>query len=174
MATLLINKAKVTELLQVAIGAVESEFNKYIEEAQKFDLKPLMCEEFYYDLLKNNNEENYQDLINGVDYDYEGRNYSHDGIGSVIAYFAYARFFLSSPAVSTTHGVVMKTTPYSEPLSLEERRNVYYKKREEANLMMADVIKYICRKKEDFPVWHQWNGHEQNRKGGSFSTHVIQ
>lgn len=171
MATL-INKAKVSSLMQVAIGIAEEEFNKYIDEAQKFDLKPLLCDEFYFDMMKNKDDENYQELINGGEYDYNGNTYSQEGIGNVIAYYAYARFFMTSPLVSTTHGVVMKTTPYSEPISLEERKNIYYKKREEASALMADVIKFICRNKELFPIWHRYNETHEKRRG-SFSTRVI-
>jgi hypothetical protein len=169
---LLINKAKVSELMQVAIGAVEAEYDKHIEEAQKFDLKPLLCDEFYFDLMKNKDEENYQLLINGGEYQYNGLTYAHEGIGSVLAYFSYARFFFTSSLVSTTHGAVIRTTPYSEPVSLEERKNIYYKKREEASALMADVIKFICRNRDLFPIWHQYNERYEKRKG-SFSTRVI-
>ena len=49
---LLINKAKVSEILQVAIGYNEDEFNVFIREAQDFDLKPMLCEKFYFELLE--------------------------------------------------------------------------------------------------------------------------
>lgn len=170
---LLINKAKVSSLLQVAIGVTDAEFNKFIEEAQKFDLKPLVCEEFFYDLLKNKDQENFVSLINGGLYVFEEKDYAHDGLKGVLAYFAFARFQLQSQAVSTSHGIVQKTTPYSTPISLEDRRSTYYKKREEANMMMADVVKFIERKIADYPTW-ECDSSCGSIKAGSFSTRVIQ
>lgn len=173
MATLLINKAKVSSLLQVAIGIEETEFNKYIEEAQKFDLKPLVCEDFYFELIKNKDTEPWKKLLEGGDYTYEGKDYEFDGIGSVLAYFSYARFFLSSPAVSTSHGIVTKTNPYSTPVELQERKNVYYKKKEEANELMKDVIKFIERNISNYTSWKCESSCGSSSRG-SFNSRVIQ
>lgn len=173
MVNLLINKAKVSELLQIAIGIPEADFEKYIEEAQKFDLKEILPEEFYYDLLKNKTESNYADLIDGGEYEYKEKNYAHDGIGAVLAYFTYARFQLNSPIVSTTYGLVMKNNPHSTPVELEERRSTYYKKREEANKIMKDVIKFIERRIDDYPLWNE-KGNCTTGSKNNIKTRVIQ
>jgi hypothetical protein len=159
-------------VMEVAIGGLGDDFNKYIDEAQKFDIKPVLCDEFYFDMMKNAEDENYQKLINGCEYEFNGFTYAHEGVGNVIAYYAYARYFMTSPLVPTSHGVVMKTTPYSEPITLEERKNVYYKKREEASALMGDVIKFICRNRDLYPIWHRYNELNEKRRG-SFSTRVI-
>lgn len=172
--TLLINKAKVSALLQVAIGIEDADFNKFIEEAQKFDFKPLVCEEFFFDILKNKAEEPYLKLINGGSYEYNDKDYEFDGIAGVLAYFTYARFYLNSPTVSTSHGIVEKTTPYSKPVDLEERRNTYYKKQKEANVLMADVVKYIDRNIEFFPSFNCNSLCGSSKQNKSFTTTVIQ
>lgn len=172
MATRLINKAIVSSLLQVAIGIEEVEFNKYIDEAQQFDFKAIVKEEFYFELLSKKDETPWNKLIDGGTYEYNGITIEFKGFADVLAYFTYARFFLSSPAVSTSHGIVQKTNPHSEPVPLEERRNVYYKKREEANTLMADVVKFIERNISDYP---SWNGASCTpSKSSGFSTKVIQ
>ena len=48
---LLISKNTVEIHLQTAIGYKSSDFDKFIREAQEFDLKELFCEDFYNDLL---------------------------------------------------------------------------------------------------------------------------
>lgn len=172
MQILLIDKAKVTEKLQVAIGYSDSDFETYINEAQEFDFKPLIAEDFYFDLLKNKEEEAYAKLIGGGDYDYKERNYSFQGIATVLSYFAFARFKLNSNAVSTSHGFVVKTTPNSEPLSLAERKNDYYEKQRQANLMMQDVVKFIERNIADYPLWNaSKNCNSITSKG--FKTKII-
>lgn len=173
--TLLITKSVVANKLQVAIGYSDKEFETFINEAQEFDFKKLVCEDFYFDLLEKRNESAYQKLIDGGSYEFNGRTYRFQGIASVLSYFAYARFFLNAPMVSTSHGMVIKTTPNSEPVSLEDRRNVYYKKREEANTLMVDVVKFIERKISDYPSWNNGNTSCGGKSCVSgFKTKVIQ
>lgn len=158
MAILLIDKTKVAEKLQVAIGYSDSEFNTFINEAQEFDFKPLVQEDFYFDLLAKKSETDYAKLIEGGNYTYNNREYYFQGIATVLAYFSYARFVMNSSAVSTSHGMVVKTTPNSTPLALDERKNAWYKKREEANAMMLDVVKFIERNITDYPSWNESKG----------------
>lgn len=155
MPILLIDKTKVATKLQVAIGYSDSEFNTFINEAQEFDFKQLVQEDFYFDLLAKKADVAYARLIEGGNYDYNNRTYYFQGIATVLSYFAYARFVMNSSAVSTSHGMVVKTTPNSTPLVLEERKNLWYKKREEANAMMVDVVKFIERNIADYPSWNE-------------------
>ncbi|MGV3695498.1 DUF6712 family protein [Flavobacterium sp.] len=170
--TLLTNKTKVSALLQVAIGIEDSEFEKYIEEAQKFDLKPLVCEAFFYDLLAKKDEEPWKKLVDGGTYEFDGRDYEFDGIAGVVAYFAYANFYLNSSAVSTSFGIVTKNNPQSTPVSLEERKNVHYKKRQYANSIMEDVVRFIERNISDYESYKCDSGCSPEKKGG-FSTRVL-
>lgn len=170
---LLITKAQAVAFLQIAIGVNDSEYEKFIDQAQEFDLKELFCEEFYVDLLKNKTEPKYQKLITGGDYEYDGKNYSFKGLAGVLAYFSYARFQLESPAVSTSFGMHFKTTPNSTPVPLEERRNTYYQKKSQANKLMEDVVKFIERKIEDYPLFNSCNSGCSTKKY-SGRTKVIQ
>jgi hypothetical protein len=173
MPILLIDKTKVAEKLQVAIGYDSNEFNTFINEAQEFDFKPLVQEDFYFDLLAKKNDEAWKKLIDGGSYDHNGRTYHFQGIATVLSYFSYARFVMDSSAISTSHGLVVKTTPNSTPLALEERKNKWYKKREEANAMMVDVVKFIERNIADYPSWNASQNCNSNQSK-SFKTKVIQ
>ncbi len=148
---LLISKSDVENYLQTSIGISESEFNNYIKEAQEFDLKDLLCEDLYYDLLVNSTDQKYVDLLSGKDYTYENKPYTFSGLGKVISYFTYARFILKSNVVSTSHGFVVKKTNFSESVPLEERKIFYHNYRKEANLIFNDVQKYIERNYNDYP-----------------------
>lgn len=172
MATRLITKAKASALLQIALGIEEAEFNKFIDEAQKFDFKELVCDQFYADLLAKKDVAEWKKLIDGGTYTVDGRTYEFTGFDAVISYFAYSRMVVNGPIVSTSHGMVTKTTPYSEPVPLEERRNIYYKKREEANKLMSDVVKFIELNLDTYDSWNCSNSCEPKRKTG-FSTTVI-
>ena len=173
MTIFLIDKSIVASKLQVAIGYDAMEFNTFINEAQQFDLKPQVQEDFFFDLLEKRAEVTWKKLIDGGDYEYNNRTYNFQGIATVLSYFSYARFVMSSSAVSTSHGMVVKTTPNSVPLSLEERKNFYYKKKAEANNMMEDVAKFIERNITDYPSWNLNSNSCATGKKYSTKTRVI-
>lgn len=147
---LLITKAVAEKYLQIAIGFSETEFERFIREAQEFDLKPLLCEDFYFDMLKNKATDPYDKIISGQEYTYEEKTYYHEGLEAVLSYFTYARFVLKSAAASTSHGIVQKTTPNSQPLSHSEKKDIYYTSRQDANSLFEGVVKYMDRKDIDY------------------------
>lgn len=169
----LITKSTVAAKLQIAIGYDDAEFNSFIDQAQEFDLKPLLPENFYYDLVAGRASDPYKKLIDGGAYAYDARNYDFQGLASVLAYFTYARFVMNSSAVSTSHGIVVKKTPVSEPLPIEERKNIYYAKRGEAKAMFDDVRKYIDRNISLFPSWSDGSCSSSGNTGPT-TTKVIQ
>lgn len=147
---LLINKATVEKYLQVAIGFDTSYFDRFIREAQEFDLKPLLCDEFYFDMLKNKANAPYPEIITGQEYTIDSKTYYHEGLEAVISYFTYARFVLKSGAVSTSHGLVTKKTPNSEPISHSEKKDIYYSCKQDANKLFEGVAKYMDRKEINY------------------------
>lgn len=171
---LLINKAKVSEILQVAIGYNEDEFNVFIREAQDFDLKPMLCEKFYHLLVTNKDDnDKWQKVLEGGDYTYDDYEVDFRGLAGVLAYFTYARFYRKSNNVSTSHGFVNKTTPHSTPLTLEEKNNMYYKYKKDANIIFADVKKFIERNISDYESWNNCNENCVESKSSTFKTRVL-
>jgi len=172
---LLINKDIVASKLQVAIGYDPEAFNTFVREAQLFDFKPLVREEFFMDLIENKDEADWKKLIDGGDYEWNGRTYHFLGIDTILSYFAYSRFVLNSGAVSTSFGMVVKTNPNSQPLNLEERKNFYYKKQAEAGTLFSDLKSFVERNITTYPSWKD-ETRDCNTSGGvqSFKTKVIQ
>ena len=168
---LLIAKATVEKYLQVAIGYNTDDFNRFIREAQEFDLKPLMCEDFYYDMIKNKAIAPYDKIIIGQEYDHEEKPYYHLGLEVVLSYFTYARFILNSSVSSTSHGVVQKTTPNSQPLSHSEKKDIYYTTRQNANALFASVAKYMDRKNINYLDCQDCN---ETSEGGDIVTRAPQ
>ena len=171
---LLINKQTVANELQVAIGYDSKEFDAFIRDAQDLDFKPLVCEDFYYELLQKNDDADWKKLIDGGDYTYNGKPYSFRGLGAVISYFTYARFFRLSNNVSTSHGFVNKTTPHSTPLANDEKNNMYYKYKKDAHTIFADFKKFIDRNISTYESWNSCHeGCGPSIRTTGFKTHVI-
>ena len=171
---LLINKAKVSEILQVAIGYNENEFNVFIREAQDFDLKPMLCEKFYHLLVKNKTDDDkYQKALDGGKYIHDNYELEFRGLADVLAYFTQARFIRKSNNVSTSHGFVTKTTSHSQPLTTEEKNNMYYKYKKDANIIFADVKKFIERNISNYESWNDCNDSCNESKSSTFKTRVV-
>lgn len=171
---LLINKAKVSEILQVAIGYNEDEFNVFIREAQDFDLKPMLCEKFYHLLVKNKSDnDKWQKALDGGVYTYEGYEVEFRGLADVLAYFTQARFIRKSNNVSTSHGFVTKITPHSQPLTTDDKNNMYYKYKKDANIIFTDVKKFIERNISNYESWNDCNDNCNEVKKSKFKTRVV-
>ena len=152
----LIYKKDVADRLQVAQGYFERDFNDvFIREAQELDLKPLMPPSFYARLMRERKLSPYNKLLSGGEYEYDGQLYNFAGVATVVSYFAYARFIFKSNIVSTSHGFVVKDTPYSTPIPMEDRRALYNEFRKDAGGYFEEAKIYIERNLQLFPKWKQ-------------------
>jgi hypothetical protein len=164
----LINKTDVEKRVQVGIGYNDKNFQQFTREAQEFDLKPLLCEDFYMSLFSLSDPDK-EKIFNGGEYEYNSKTYAYWGLSDVLSYFTYARFLMKSPIVSTTHGIVKKKTPESEPADLGERKNLYYKYRQEANQIFESFKKFAERTNLS-----NWNCSDEPCKEFKYKSNVIQ
>ncbi|WP_353166448.1 hypothetical protein [Empedobacter brevis] len=167
---LLINKQVLSKYFQIGQGVSEKDIEKYIQEAQELDLKPLLCEDFYFDLISKSIEEKYKKVIEGGEFDHNGQLRFFEGIERVISYFTYARMILKSNIVSTTHGFVTKKTDFSNEADFAQRKNYYYSNRKDANTFLENVKKYIELNIQDYP---SWSCHSKCSTVKSYKSSVI-
>lgn len=169
---LLIDKSIVSNYFQVSNGRNNAEFEKYIQQAQLFDLKKLMPERFFYDLLKNKDEEKYSTLLEGGEYNFEDETYRHEGINAVLSYYTYAWYVFKSNIQDTSFGIVNKTNGQSEQVDYKERRDWFYEYKSQANQLFEDVKLYIERNVDSFPLWNEKK--DNNHHYSSYKTKLIQ
>jgi hypothetical protein len=128
-----------------------------ILEAQEFDLKKIMGESFYLDLMDDFEAvpslTKYGDLFNGVQYTYNGNKYEHAGIRAVLAYHSYARYVPDAQTQSTASGFVKKTNQYSEHVSDKSITRKAQQARSGAQAHWDDVRRYLERKSTDYPLF---------------------
>lgn len=133
------------------IGRVElssslnyDKLNPFIILAQNIDLKPLLCPEFYYDILKNYQEAKYQKLIHGETYeDQDGNDIIFEGIAPVLVHFTYARLIKNGFINNTPFGAVIKINDQSEPITQQERETQNKDHRTIAFTYFNDVKNYL-------------------------------
>lgn len=172
MTPILIDKAQVNSLIDAKIGTgvSDDQFNKYCREAQEIDFKKLVRDAFYFDILKNAAEADYLKILDPHEYMIDDNTYYHSGIKTVIAYFAYSRYMMLGPMESTTHGIVVKKTPHSEPADRNSRKDAYYMLRDNAVAVWTEVERYI---KENLDTFDLYGGHCGDTDTADFETTII-
>lgn len=94
----------------------------YILQAQQMDLRPLVGEQFYHDLITNQTVAKYVELINGITYTPVNSllPIRYEGLKAMLVYWTHARYLTKANIKSTMTGLVRKENQYSEPLRPDE------------------------------------------------------
>tara|TARA_R110000744_G_scaffold3563_1_gene13477 strand:+ start:46 stop:561 length:516 start_codon:yes stop_codon:yes gene_type:complete len=153
MNDLIINKGTVQAYLQVAEGVDKKNFKRFVYEAQFIDLRELMCEAFYNDLVSNYTEAIYQNLLVGGSYTFEDKTYYYEGLEICLSYFSYARFISESNIQSTSFGMVRKNSQESERASQRELEAIAQKNTERALLLFQSTKLFLDRNEETYTFW---------------------
>lgn len=150
---LLVTKQACEAFLQVSFFRKDNDFERFIRQAQSFHIKPLMCDDFFQDLIQETPLRNYDLLLNGGSYSYQGRNYYFDGLKAVISFFAYARYIFLGHQCDTPFGVKEKNYQDGLQLSSSERKDTKTLYMQNAYTLWEDCKMYIERHSAQFPEW---------------------
>lgn len=160
---ILLTKEDIQEYKTLTNNIDESErLFPHIREAQKFDLQPLLGKQLYFDFIKNVADANYQDLLNGVEYqDEDDVTVMFEGVKPVLVYYAYARLIQRYASDVTRYGVVKKFTEESEHATQKEVQELVNNARSGAIAYHPDLFDYLDKHKDDFPLWKGRGGSEK-------------
>lgn len=125
--------------------------NPAIADAQEFDLRPFLGDEFYQDL--QNNVGSYGDLMNETKYNYSGRIYVSPGLEKTLSLFAYARIKSDANEHDTAFGTVNKLNPYSTGVSEATISRQVREIRSQAENYLQRVKAYLDRNESIYPLW---------------------
>jgi hypothetical protein len=150
-------------------------FDTYILEAQRLDLKPVLNDALYFDFMSKFDAEGdamydeYQNLLNGAEYEYQGNPIQFDGIKPMLCYYALARFVENNPAQIVRFGVVVKTNPNSTPADSRQVQGLANSLRSAAISYQYQVIKYLEENASTFTLYNTGGGSEQSARSTSFN-----
>ena len=161
---LLVNKQECSKYLSVSLFRKEEDFNRFIREAQMFDLKGLVSEAFFQDLTSETPVRNYTLLLEGGMYAFKGKKYEFAGLKAVLAYFAYARYIFVGHQVDTPMGIKEKVNQDGEAISQNERRDVRTMYKQQADMRWQDCKRYLERNSEVLPEYKSENNEVNKRK----------
>ncbi|MEC4048763.1 hypothetical protein OX284_004920 [Flavobacterium sp. SUN046] len=131
----------------------EKKINSLIEMAQSTDLKELLSARFYFDLLDNQNEENYQDLLSGCTFQFLGVNYYQDGLKALLCDYVMAKYVLQVNTNFTPFGVTIKTSENSEPVDRNTLKDIAVQNTQLAGSRFEIIKLYLDTNWDKFPNW---------------------
>lgn len=136
-----------------------TDFNKIIRrhviDAQELDLRPLLGEHFYIDVLSNWAEtaDLWADLVNGSTYEYKGKNYQQPGLKYVVELLTMARYKGTAPIQDTPSGLVFKNNEYSERVDAKILAREEARSRANAEAYFVRVREYLDRNENLYENW---------------------
>ena len=145
----------------------------YILNAERLDLKPLLGERFFADLIANPNTTANALLLDGGDYTYNSNDYNFAGLKAVLVYYSYARFLENQNVNVTRFGVVHKNNPdVSERVDDKTLMRHVSNAREIAKSYFAEVDLFIIRNSTDYPLYHKCYAYNESAGAGVRITAV--
>lgn len=166
---LLINREDINKYFRVSPNRREEDIERIVRDVQLFDLKPLVCEVFFLDLVKEvNGEDRYSFLLNGGNYGFE--NFYLQGLKACLSYFFFARYIFSSHLEDTPFGIKEKNYQDGLQISRQERKDFYIEHRQNAHSLWEECSLYLNRNKWDFPEWECCEKKSERAKKVRFSS----
>lgn len=149
--------------------------NPFILEAQRLDLQPVLNDALYYDFVSKFDQPgdpmytNYQNLLNGMAYTFDGNTIQFDGVKPMLAYFALARFVAFNHVNITRLGIVTKINAQSEPADVNMIRSVVNELRSAALGYQHQVIQFLDEKSSTYPLYDKAGGSSNTGTKNSFN-----
>lgn len=136
-----------------------------IENAELLELRPLLGQKLYLDLIANPSDAQYVALLDGGEYEYENFTYTNPGVKKVLGAFAAARVRMFGNDKSTPFGNVEKLYNDARPTSRDRGKERYTDGRKIAEALWADVALFLTRSKTD-TMYKYWNyGYDCDEQG---------
>ena len=135
----------------------DKKVNPFIQEAQEFELRPFMSDEFYAELVTQFKAGPltgvYADLFNGSTWTNGGKTYTNPGIKPMLVYYAYSRYLNRSNTDSTAYGMVNKTNPDSTPLTDKRLASLVSQAESGAKAYENRVRMFLDCNSRDYPLY---------------------
>ena len=133
----------------------DSDVDPVIDEAQEFDLRPVLGRELYLDFLNNVTDTKYQELLNGKEYTPTGyiNPVKFQGVKEVLKYYVYARMVVLDGVKNTNAGFVHKTLENSERLSGTQRTQMIAQARSGAKAHEDEMVFFLDNFYTTYPLW---------------------
>lgn len=137
------------------------------------DLREVLGDAFYFDLVKNKDEAAYGDLLNGSEFNVDGNVYIHEGIKSLLADYSYARYLYEVNINHSPFGMVQKNSQDSEPIDRNMIKDLVKQVNQDASRKFELIRTYLDSKKDVFTVWAGQDDEDTDNSTGFNATRIT-
>jgi hypothetical protein len=150
----LIDRYIIANFFQLAeFGEDDALLLPHIVTAQNLDIKPALGVVFFTDLIANYLEANYQKLLKGDTYTFEGESYEFVGLEPAIAAYTMARRRRGSASIDSPFGLVTKESQFSQPADSKAVAASIAEAQEIGIGYLDQAITYLNHNASLFPKW---------------------
>lgn len=127
----------------------EGKIEECIDLAEGSDLYDILGD-FYFDIVKNQNETDYADLMAGSSFEYCGEEFTHKGIKKLLSDYVYSRYVYVGNINDTAFGMVAKTYQDGTPTERNTLKDLAKQAQVDAGFKFQIIEKYILSKPDTF------------------------
>ena len=171
ITTKLISRAQIQQYKQLSSSGYDAKLDQITLDAQFIDLRPLLGERLYNDILikVEAGSTEYDDLLNGSTYDYQGITYSNYGLRVVLANYIYARWIMEGDVTDNPFGATRKLNQgLSEPISFQTKKQLDTLNKNSAYNYWLNVRAFIAR--TELPLYNICHTQKNTFKISKIST----
>lgn len=150
----LIDKTEIIKHRQISNSVRDDKINPFIEDAEFDDLKGLLGELLYNDIVDNPTDQQNIDLLDPFTYTYDSNQYKHKGLKKVLSIFSYARYIMFGSFTDTGFGFVEKNSQDSSNAELAQKKIVYKKEQQMAHKYFNEIKRFLDRNADTYTLWN--------------------
>lgn len=150
---MLIDKIEIAKHRQISQSVRDDKIDPYIEDAEFLDLKNLLGELLYNDIVANPTSAENIKLMDPFAYTYEGYNYKHQGLKKVLSIFSYSRYIMFGSNTDTPFGLMNKRSQDSDQVETDQLKIIYKKDQQIAHQYFGEIRRYLDRFASTYPLW---------------------
>ena len=124
-----------------------------IEQAQIVELKEVLGDRFYFDVLANKNNVEYADLFSGSSFTYYDVTYYQDGLNALLSDYFMSKYILQVNTNLTPFGATNKTTQDSEIADRNSLKDISTQQLQLAGARWEIIKMYLDTNTNKFPNW---------------------
>ena len=151
MIDLIIDANDIRNYKDISMHTPDSRINEYIRDAQEQDLRLLLGNSFYFDVLSNLANPVYSDLLNGGDFQKDSCTWTQQGLKAVLVEFTWGRYTYFGIHNDTPFGNTVKLSDFSKESESKDRKDIWEQSKQRANSYFDVIRTYLC--DAAFDVW---------------------
>ena len=134
------------------------------------DLREALGSAFFFDVMKNQDNADYADLLEGSEFIKDEMVYYHEGLKALVSDYTYGRYLYEINANPSPFGMVTKNSNDSQPVDRNMIKDLVGQANKDAVRKLQLIEDYLDVNKETFSIWAKQQESGIDTSDSSFSS----